>query len=166
MAEDETSGCRFGIELLDEDHRRQSDLLRLFIRLPANDDERETGFRILSKLRDLTRDHFRDEEAVMEAIAYPLATEHKTQHAICLDLFEEIIGEFDRPASLFPFAVTKGKADRLLRYWCDDHFIRHDAPLGRYIAVRRAGFEEKPQARSGEGMSWNSLAIDERAPRR
>ncbi|MFD1625795.1 bacteriohemerythrin [Azospirillum griseum] len=120
--------------VLDEDHHRTHELIRRFLALPAEDDQRLRAIALLERLRDLSIQHFMREEKVQIAIRYPLLNEHRAQHRRMIVLLGEIIEQVEARESVFPFGYIKTQTDQLLPHWFLEHFTRADLPLKLHIA--------------------------------
>lgn len=128
-----------GDELIDDQHRMMLTMLRT---LECSESPAEIRG-LMMKLYMLVREHFVDEEALMERCGYPLREEHAREHA-------RVLVEMDRFAKqLFangiPFAQLKEKLevdvvghllaqDRLL-----GTFLRGGGTLGDFAPFAQAG---------------------------
>jgi len=143
MAETWSHALDTGIAFIDEQHRRQHDLVVRFSTVPISDTDMDEMHALLGELRALTLQHFRDEESLIRDVDPEGAGDHIRCHRRFITLLDEIIEEFDRPASLFPPMIAAMKARALLLAWFDDHIRRHDARLRarlsrRTVEVQRA----------------------------
>lgn len=77
-------------------------------------------------------EHFKNEEALMDAHGYPHADEHRSMH----QRMSEYIGEMREVAAQQPITVAI-KIERFLGSWFVWHMERDDAQFARYIASRR-----------------------------
>jgi hemerythrin-like metal-binding protein len=119
---------------LDNDHHRLHELIRHFLALPAEDDQRLRAAALLERMRDLAFRHFEREEKVQAAVRYPRLAEHRMQHRRLIVLLGDIIAQVEARESAFAFGYAKGKADQLLPFWFMDHFVKDDLPLKQHIA--------------------------------
>lgn len=119
---------------LDDDHRQLHQLIRRFLALPGEEDQRARAVALLARLRALSLMHFEREEKVQAAIRYPFLAEHAAQHRHMLDVLNEIIAQVDAPESAFAFGYVKSKADQLLPHWFMHHLAKADLPLRLHIA--------------------------------
>jgi len=119
---------------LDDDHHRLHELIRRFLALPGEEEQRPRAAALLERLRDLAFRHFEREEKVQAAIRYPHLADHRTQHRRMIVLLGDIIAQVEARESAFAFGYAKGKADQLLPFWFMDHFVKADLPLKMHIA--------------------------------
>lgn len=119
---------------LDDDHRQLHELIRRFLALPGEDDQRARAVALLERLRTLTLRHFEREEKVQAAIHYPLLAEHRDEHRRMMVVLNEIIAQVDARESAFAFGYAKGQADQLLPFWFMSHLAKADMPLKQHIA--------------------------------
>ncbi len=120
--------------VLDDDHRQLHELIRRFLALPGEDEQRARAVALLNRLRTLTILHFEREEKVQMAIRYPLLTEHRDEHRRLMTALNDIIAQVDARESAFAFGYAKGQADQLLPFWFMGHFAKADMPLKLHIA--------------------------------
>ncbi len=120
--------------VLDDDHRQTHELIRRFLALPGDDDQRARATALLERLRDLSLQHFAREEKVQMAIRYPLLDEHRAQHRRMILLLSEIIEQVEARESAFSFGYAKSKADQLLPFWFMEHLAKADLALKLHIA--------------------------------
>ncbi|MBP2226817.1 bacteriohemerythrin [Azospirillum agricola] len=119
---------------LDDDHHRLNELIRHFVALPGEEEQRPRAIALLERLRALAFRHFEQEERVQAAIRYPLLADHRSQHRRLVLLLDDIIAQVDERESAFAFGYAKEKADHLLPFWFLDHFTRGDLPLKTHLA--------------------------------
>lgn len=126
-----SSKLNTGVKKIDEQHRR---LVKLVNNLVAGIQE---GFAdditdgICRELIEYTNYHFRDEEMLMEEVAFPDIEAHKQKHA---SLTTSVQGYHD--------ALEKGEPIRpedllnFLSKWLIEHIIHTDMQIGRHIRNR------------------------------
>lgn len=119
---------------LDTDHRDQHELIRRFVDLPGEEEQRDEALTILEELRTVSTRHFAREERVQASIKYPHLAEHRAQHLRLAEILGEIIMQVEARESAFTFAYTKSKADELLQFWFFDHFAKADLRLKTHLA--------------------------------
>ncbi len=119
---------------IDADHRRQHDLIRRFVTLPGEEEQRAQALAVMEELRDLSARHFMREERVQASIRYPHLAEHRAQHRRLSELLDAITQQVEARQSVFTFAYTKSKADELLQFWYFDHFAKADLRLKAHLA--------------------------------
>lgn len=119
---------------LDTDHRLQHELIRRFVAMPGEEEQRDQALAILRDLRAASARHFLREEQVQTAIRYPHLEEHRSQHRRLMEVLEEIVDLVEARESIFTFPYVKSKADELLQYWFFDHFAKADLRLKTHLA--------------------------------
>ncbi|MDR3673573.1 MAG: hemerythrin domain-containing protein [Holophaga sp.] len=91
--------CRVGDPDLDAQH------LRMFHALERLDESLRGPFPLatlgarLKQLEDYVLDHFRDEEARLELIQYPLLLPHRAEHEVLVERCRGLIDQFSSPDS-------------------------------------------------------------------
>lgn len=113
-----------GIESLDQAH--QALLAQMLHLADANDDALDDGFALLVK--HLERD-FREEEDLMETIAYPAIQSHREQHARVLGALH-VVAPGDHAAAR--------EALGLLPLWFQVHLSTQDAALAMALNLADA----------------------------
>jgi hemerythrin len=113
-----------GIESLDQAH--QALLAQMLQLAQANDDALDDGFALLVK--HLERD-FREEEDLMETIAYPAIQSHREQHARVLGALH-VVAPGDHAAAR--------EALGLLPLWFQVHLSTQDAALAMALNLADA----------------------------
>jgi len=136
MAESWNHALDTGIAFIDEQHRRQFELIIRFSTTPVSEGDADEAHALLAEIRAVTIQHFRDEEVLIPDVDPQGAVEHIRCHRRFIALLDEIIEEFDRPASLFPPMIAAMKTRTLLLAWFDDHIRRHDARLRAHLPLR------------------------------
>ncbi|WP_448207670.1 bacteriohemerythrin [Azospirillum sp. sgz302134] len=119
---------------LDTDHRLQHELIHRFVRLPADEDQRDRALDVLEELRTVSSRHFQREERIQASIRYPHLAEHRAQHRRLSELLDDIIAQIDAGESAFAYAFVKEKADELMQFWFFDHFAKADLRLKPHLA--------------------------------
>lgn len=118
-AHDASDRFLVGDELIDGQHRRIVSLLGAMDGLETIGEVRG----LLMKLYILVREHFFDEEALMEAKGYPAREEHAREHAevlVEMDLFSKRL--FGEPASLSELK-SRLKSDLVERLMSQDRLF-------------------------------------------
>lgn len=82
----------------------------------------------LEELADLAREHFRHEEDLMRAINYPDLAAHRSEHALLLAEFVEMVRDLERQS------ITQLDADTLmsLHHWLVGHMVGADKDYADY----------------------------------
>ncbi len=135
-----------GFEELDEQHLELADTLNALHRFIAREDARAfTGMdRLCGQLSDMlemTRCHFQDEEALMQARGFPGLTAHHREHALLLAELQECIREIESGAK--PFTLSTLSA---LKYWQIDHVLNSDMEFADFLRRRSGTICDRPPA--------------------
>lgn len=116
-----------GVETLDDQHRHWLDLVnRLHDALLAGRADSELQS-ILAAVRDYTREHFAEEEGLMERHAFPGLEGHRRVHRFFLAQLPPDLGTGP--------AATKISLDllRSMKDWLIDHIQRMDQAYARFL---------------------------------
>jgi hemerythrin-like metal-binding protein len=79
---------------------------------------------ILERLAVYTQEHFRREEDLMQAIAYPKYKAHKEQHRKLLERVTDLQQELNRAREIVALETAE-----LLRFWLTSHILLKDKHL-------------------------------------
>lgn len=122
---------RIGVERIDEEHRYLFDLINAFHDTHVGGPDRSALGQILNRLVHYAEQHFRHEEAIMKAEAYPAYVEHCALHE---DLYLTIFRLSEKLAagSLRDDMETV----RFIRSWLVTHIVQHDLQFSDYLARR------------------------------
>lgn len=124
-----------GVGEIDEQHQEWCKrLAALFEHLKSG---QQQGLPALFKhLRSYIEWHFAQEEAMMDAASYPLARQHKLEHALYAEVLERFATEFEQ-AQHDPLLITF-RANLCLVDWFINHTTGTDRLLGRYLEQQNA----------------------------
>ncbi|MDD5285048.1 MAG: bacteriohemerythrin [Desulfuromonadaceae bacterium] len=86
---------------------------------------------IFNSLVDYTKNHFADEERLMEANGYPDISRQKNSHDLLLKRVVELQGEFVKGNSVLSVTVLN-----FLRDWLTNHIQGEDKMYGRFFNDR------------------------------
>jgi len=122
-----------GIEMMDEQHLQLTETLNDLHHFLVFDNNRPRAGKgqlcpRLSRMMEMTRRHFQDEEALMQAHDYPGLGEHHREHTLLLAELQECIREIE--ASRKPFTLETLKA---LKYWQIDHVLNSDREFADFL---------------------------------
>jgi hemerythrin len=110
-----------GIEKIDNQHQHMFAIINKFIERPDSAEDTEQVSQILNEMAVYAREHFADEENLMQEYGYPGLEPHKWQHAFFIDMTTELVTQFMH---------TQDKiADRIaefLRLWLTGHILKTD----------------------------------------
>ncbi len=133
-----------GFEALDDQHLELADTLNELHRFIAREGEQafagmERLCGQLSNLLEMTRRHFQDEEALMQAEAFPGLTAHHREHALLLAELQECVREIESGSKPFTLATLTA-----LKYWQIDHVLNSDRVFVDYLRRRSGAFRDLP----------------------
>jgi hemerythrin-like metal-binding protein len=131
------------IDAMDGDHRALVALLGEIARrfTPQPDEAADAGghealMAALEDLGDRTREHFRNEEELMRSIGYPDLAAHRSEHALLVAEYVEMVRELRQQG------VTRLEEETIaaLRSWLVAHILGADRDLAEFYcgAVGRA----------------------------
>jgi hemerythrin-like metal-binding protein len=116
-----TNTLSTGNSHVDDDHRALVEKVNAVLECIAQRAENATLSVVLDDLAQFTREHFRQEEAVMQRAAYARAAEHAAEHAALLKEMEEVLAQLRTDAEIDSMALYS----RLTR-WVIDHIQSFD----------------------------------------
>lgn len=130
-----TSQYETGIELVDEEHRRLFEIIaqtKELIDSQFLSDKYDQIMELLGQLREYTEVHFKDEEALMERIAYPGLEKQKRAHAAFVERLVEIdLTDMDNiDANQQEYLLN---LIRFLASWLSGHILGEDKKIGEYV---------------------------------
>ncbi|TYO99889.1 hemerythrin [Geothermobacter ehrlichii] len=119
-----------GHEMIDEQHRELFARFNAFLEA-CNQRHGKSRLEELFRFLDTyVVEHFRAEEELMQATAYPEADEHLSQHRHFIDRVRELRDELDRDGPTLPVIIQTNKA---LLYWLTSHIRQVDTALARWL---------------------------------
>lgn len=114
--------------LLDKEHQQLIDLLDALDKCVSKGDSANQVYEYLSDFVALSEEHFKNEEATMEAYNYPEIIIHKKEHT---DLLEELFILKDKLGhGHTPFGKDYMQ---LLRNWLEEHLYGTDNRLDEFL---------------------------------
>ena len=123
-----------GVDPIDAQHRELFHRIdRLLEASRLHTTAREVGS-LLDFLASYVREHFQTEEALMEAIGYPGAAEHRAEH---LTFARELVELLSQHAAEGGTALLVVRVTSRATSWLREHIYRADKALGRYAAEKR-----------------------------
>lgn len=122
---------RVGVEQIDEEHRYLFDLINAFHDTHVGGTNRSALGQILNRLVHYAEQHFRHEEAIMKAEAYPAYVEHCALHE---DLYLTIFRLSEKLAA--GSLRVDMETVRFIRSWLVTHIVQHDLQFSDYVARR------------------------------
>ena len=108
-------------------------------------DERDVASRhralitALESLADQAREHFNHEEALMRAIDYPDLAAHRSEHALLLAEYVEMVRDLERQATSHLDAETLAA----LQHWLVGHMVGADRDYANHYATLIQSPEEQ-----------------------
>lgn len=136
---DQTPDIYVGIPEIDADHRQLITYYNALIQA-LNEGEDVTAFGLsFYSLILRVREHFANEEWLMQDLGYPYLARHKAEHQKLLatadDFLRSVLTRFEKYDCS---AVAK-----YFKYWLIDHVMHHDAALAAF-ATDRACAQARP----------------------
>lgn len=118
-----------GHDQTDAQHQQLFKLLGLIQKAAASEIDRNKLIeKSLTTLIEYTQVHFRDEEAMMQRIGYPLLEQHRALHDALIDEVEGMLEDFQEGEYLL--------IDELILFltdWLSEHILTVDAKVGVFI---------------------------------
>ena len=118
------------VEKIDEQHKELFRLSALVDALDKNTTKEDIK-ELLNKFFIYMRDHFRDEEAYMKSIGYPLLKKHHQLHQEIIDGFTKLLKENHSLESI------KEQMKIATKKWLIDHIMENDLKIEKW---RKANF--------------------------
>ncbi len=134
-----------GYEMVDKQHLALADKLNELYRFLVHDANGPQGgldqlCQQLTQLIEMTRRHFHDEEALMEANGYPGLKAHHREHIMLLAEMHECMREIEAGSRTFSLQTLTA-----LKYWQIDHVLNSDQEFVAYL-VNRADCKQRVRA--------------------
>jgi hemerythrin len=131
-----------GCDMLDDKHlelaERMNELYLYLTDLRNNLKQDPYGLKKrLTDLCEATRNHFQEEEALMEAYQYPGLAAHHREHVMLLAEIRECLREITNNNRLFTLENLKS-----LKYWQIDHVLNSDREFADFLSTRVAPLHE------------------------
>lgn len=125
-----------GLPAIDEQHRRLFDLAASF----RGEGDQIRVMKTLATLCDYANTHLREEEALLQSMAYPGFAEHKQHHTRFRQMLRELL-EDSRSMTLDQIA---DRVEALINGWFYQHILKYDldyvpAAKGHEADKRKAG---------------------------
>lgn len=98
----------------------------------------------LEVLADQAREHFRHEEALMRAIDYPELAAHRSEHALLMAEYVELVRDLERQAT----TQLDGETLAALQHWLVGHMVGAD----RDYADHYAALIQSPEAMTVDNL--------------
>lgn len=121
-----------GIPEIDQQHLELAELLNRIVRsMEQGSPPSHPGamtLPLLMQLLESTRQHFKDEEAIMLEYDYPDLTHHHRDHVLLLAELQDFIRELEEGRRV----ISVGSLISL-KHWLINHVIESDLAIARYI---------------------------------
>jgi hemerythrin len=111
----------FGIEKIDNQHRHMFEIINKFIERPRSTDDTEQISMVLQEMAAYAREHFADEEKLMQEYGYPGLEPHKWQHAFFIDTTSQLLAKF-----MYSRHKTADEIAEFLKLWLTTHILKTD----------------------------------------
>ncbi len=138
-----TDHLSVGVDEIDAQHRELYRRVNLFLTALAEKRGAAELEPLVRYLRDYIREHFAEEQRLMEFCFYPDLGEHLAEHHRFEDQYEALASELARTGPTF------GLAKRLLALlvdWLDQHLATTDKAFGAFLARHLGRRSVKPSA--------------------
>ncbi len=120
-----------GIAAIDGDHKKLVDMINELYEAIRTGSSEDALCRVLDRLVEYTRFHFRREEAFFTQVHYPEEQQHKAEHARMVEWVEGIHAQVKDGTAIAPSLEVMNR----LKDWLFDHILGSDQ---RYVACLRA----------------------------
>jgi hemerythrin len=111
----------FGIEKIDHQHQHMFEIINKFIERPCSADDTEQISMVLMEMAAYAREHFADEEKLMQEYGYPGFEPHKWQHAFFIDITAQLLTKF-----MYSRYKTADEIAEFLKLWLTNHILKTD----------------------------------------
>ena len=118
---------------VDEEHRILVAKVNAVLEALAQHADNAALSTVLDDLAHFTRTHFQQEEAIMQRVAYPGATEHAAEHAALLQQMDQVLAQLRTDTDIDSMALYT----RLTR-WVIDHIQSFDREFAQSEAATAA----------------------------
>jgi hemerythrin-like metal-binding protein len=122
------SDWEVGHSKIDEQHKSLVEAINTLHAAMKQGKGKDEVRRILVFLRDYTVDHFKTEEALMDAHRYPGAAAHKAIHADLVKQVATLVTDFQSGKPVMTSAVLD-----FLEDWLIKHIMSEDTALGAFL---------------------------------
>ncbi|OIQ92751.1 bacteriohemerythrin [mine drainage metagenome] len=141
-----------GHTAIDADHRRLIEIINRFEACP----DRAHADRAARDLLAYAQSHFPREEAVMEAIGYPLCTLHRIAHEDLLGRLKDLVRRYFVGPGGGEEAALVADLRQLVTDWLVEHVLDMDLGLKPYLrpAATGTGLAGGVVVKQGQCVSW------------
>ncbi len=124
--------------LLEKDHQQLIDLLDALEKCILKGNSVNQAIKHLDEFVALARDHFKNEEKIMETYKYADIIDHKKEHARLLEQLRTLQSQLSNGQT--PFGKDYMK---ILRNWLEAHLLDTDSRLEEYLYQINADSDKK-----------------------
>ena len=124
-----TPDYRIGIDAIDQDHERLFTYFNELLRHLANDSSPEATHAAIDRLETIFKDHFDNEETVMQSIGFPGFEGHKAKHQTFLEMLRGLKAFHPGSQDFTDYFL------RVFRNWIVYHITVNDREIGQFLAT-------------------------------
>jgi len=130
-----TPDYRIGIDTVDQDHERLFAHFNELLGRLAEDNSPEATHAAIDHLETIFKDHFANEEAVMQSIGFPGLEGHQSKHRTFLEMLQGLKAFHPGSLDFTDYFL------RVFRNWIVYHITVNDREIGQFLAsgAGRAG---------------------------
>jgi hemerythrin len=125
-----TDDLKTGVKVIDDQHQELINRLNAVLALGAKATAREEIEKTLRFLGAYVFQHFHDEEEIQIKANYPKFQWHRNQHQIFLQIFEKLMGDYQKRG---PSAELSNMLNKSIVGWVSRHIQDSVGELARYI---------------------------------
>ncbi len=119
------------VKEIDEQHKKIIDILNELIRAMKHGRSRETLGRIIERLIDYAKVHFKTEEKYFHKFGYPDSDEHEKEHQDFVKKVEEFKKKYDEGRAMLSYEILD-----FLTNWLKHHIKIIDKKYSRFFNDR------------------------------
>ena len=125
--------------LLEKEDQQLIDLLDAIDKCMSDGGSANQVYNYLSDFIVLAKEHFKNEEIIMEHYKYPDIIDHKKEHADLLKQLLILQSKLDQGRTSFSRDYMK-----TLRNWLDEHLLSNDKKLSKFMYLVNADSHKMP----------------------
>ena len=120
-----------GVEKLDHQHQHLFEIINKLIEQPGSSGDSTLVPEILTELVNYTREHFTDEEELIQEYGYPELEQHKKQHNYFIDTTAELSISFVDNKQTTIYEITE-----FLKLWLTTHILKTDMKYKKFFMAK------------------------------
>ena len=120
-----------GFEKVDRQHRHMFEIVNKIIDYPHSSDDPELVVETLTEMINYAREHFADEEILMQKYGYPDIEAHKKQHDYFINTTAELTVSF-----MDNQQTTGDEIAEFLVLWLTTHILKSDIKYRDYFRAK------------------------------